>query len=119
MVKSTVIDIATEQAKKSKMRSYHHGSVIISKTGKIIGKGFNRTDFPQKKNGKYSKHAEMVALNDAIEKHGPMALRGAEMVVVRILIDGMLSNSKPCHNCQTVLESCMDKYGLKAVYYSM
>ena len=63
----------------------------------------------------YTIHAEMNALKRLgnVEK-----LRGATMYVWRFNAKGQPSNSKPCCQCQTVLEKCMREYGLKQVFYT-
>jgi len=46
-------------------------------------------------------------------------LRGAEMYVWRTSpTTDTLLNSKPCAECQCVLEKCMREHGLRRVYYS-
>ncbi len=64
---------------------------------------------------KWTIHAEMNALKRLgdLEK-----LRGAVMYVWRFNGKGLPANSKPCCECQRVLEKCMREYGLKQVFYT-
>jgi hypothetical protein len=64
---------------------------------------------------RYTIHAEM----NALKRLGDMEkLRGATMYVWRFNANGIPTNSKPCHECQRILEKCMKEYGLKQVFYT-
>ena len=92
------------------------------KNNKIVSTGWNYCIFmssfdphPYYMNGKkVSVHAEEHALRRA----DPRMLNGASLYVVRKMCDGNLTNSKPCKRCESIILSCMKKYGLKNVYYS-
>ena len=63
----------------------------------------------------YTIHAEM----NALKRLGDMEkLRGATMYVWRFNAKGQPANSKPCCECQRVLEKCIREYGLKQVFYT-
>ena len=81
-------------------------STAVNQSGtRSSGCGFSR----------YTIHAEMNAL-----KHlGDIdRLRGATMYVWRFNARGQPTNSKPCSQCQRVLDKCMREYGLKQVFYT-
>ncbi len=120
-----IISYAIELSKKSNMQN-KHGSVIVDKKGNIISSGYNKIMFVSKdKLGVYckktpvkiSKHAEEMAL----KKADPKKLNGAKLYIIRCCYDNdniTLKNSKPCHRCTSIIESCIKKFGLKVVYYS-
>jgi hypothetical protein len=92
------------------------------KNNKIISTGWNYCIFmssldphPFFRDGKkVSIHAEEHALRRA----DPRMLKGASLYVIRKSYDGNLANSKPCKRCESIIFSCMKKYGLKNVFYS-
>ena len=46
-------------------------------------------------------------------------LRGADMYVMKFNKNcDSFMNSKPCAKCECFLQKCMDKYGMKNVYYT-
>lgn len=110
---------------KSNMRS-KHGCIIV-KNGKIISSGYNhylgmnrshQREEQGKGIGKYSIHAEEHALRNV----DPNKLAGASLYVIRWgnnRKDPLIMDSKPCSKCQKRIMKCMDKYGLKNVYYSL
>lgn len=112
-----------ELAKKSDMNN-KHACIIIDCKGKIISSGFNRSlnkskseygDYTRK--NKVSKHAEENALRNVDLKK----LNGAKLYVIRYGIhdtNPLLMNSKPCKNCERLIEKCIRNYGLEKVYYS-
>lgn len=104
-------------------RCYHFA--FIFKRNKLISQGVNRPRKPDAKVlyfgskfniQKYKKwhffHAEL----DAIQKcWGKIHLnRSYSMVVIRINKDGELKNSKPCENCQNIL----NQIGLQNIWWS-
>lgn len=110
----TYIDVAIEQAKKSPC-SYKHGSVIVNNK-EIISKGYNNYIYScySFSKGKITIHAECDSINKSIRKNGKRSLKGSIIYVVRINYNDELKMSKPCKNCQAVIE----KFGIKTVYYS-
>jgi deoxycytidylate deaminase len=118
---------AVELAKKSNM-SNKHGSVIIDNKGNIISTGFNKMlciskdklkIFDKDTKVKISNHAEEVAL----KKADPKKLNGAKLYIIRAGVgicgeNPIFMNSKPCKRCTQIIETCIKKFGLKAVYYS-
>lgn len=117
---------AHEVSKKSDMLN-NHGCIIVDKKGHIIASGYNKILFvPKDKNKifnkynhvKISKHAEEVAL----KKVDPKKLKGAKLYIVRAClssINDLFMFSKPCNRCMSIIQTCVDKHGLKNVYYSI
>ncbi len=112
-------------ANKSDMRS-KHGSVIV-KNGKIISYGHNRSlgvnkhhyrEGKGKGRGVYSIHAEQ----DALMNVDPKKLNGATLYVIRMgyeVNNTLFMDSRPCHKCMSKIRKCMEKHGLKKVYFSL
>lgn len=122
------IQYARHCAEKSNMRS-KHGCVIV-KGGKIISYGFNYyyadTSIYDKKlinstrnNVRLSRHAE----EDALRNCDRRIMKGATLYVIRwgcnIPQNKEYLNSAPCIRCKQCILTCIDKYGLKAAYYSI
>jgi len=113
------MDIAADIALKSNLRS-KHGCIIIDKKGKIISKAHNKA-IVFEKNIKYVKtnivtyHAEESALKN-VDK---TKLNGASLYVVRNIGNGCFSCSKPCQKCENIINSCMQRFKLKYVFYSV
>ena len=104
-------------SKKDKPMSTHHHLAMIFLRGKIISMATNKCKTRSRTpcSAGYTIHAE----RNAIYKLGDHTkLKGATMIVIRVLSDGSLGESKPCHSCQQHLTKCMDLYGLSKVYYS-
>jgi cytidine deaminase len=92
---SSLMNDACYIAKKSSLK-HSHGCIIVDRKGK-----------------KMTIHAEEMALKNA----DPRKLRGARLYVVRNNGDNLL-NSMPCERCMSIINFCMNKHGLKVVYYS-
>jgi deoxycytidylate deaminase len=125
-----IMNEAIELAKKSDMHS-KHGCIIVDNKGNIISSGFNKFIYLKKykyfnqsydtdpsNKIKISVHAEENALRLA----DPKKLKGAKLYVIRwgvIPTNPIFLNSKPCHRCQSIIQSCMKKHGLSCVLYSI
>ncbi len=117
---------AHDISKKSNMVN-SHGCIIVDKKGNVISSGYNRIFFVPKdkikvydkyNHVKISKHAEEVAL----KKVDPKKLNGAKLYIVRACVstrDDLFMFSKPCNRCMSIIRTCVDKHGLKNVYYSI
>jgi deoxycytidylate deaminase len=121
-----ILYYALELSKKSTMQN-KHGSVIVDRKGNIISTGYNQLLFVPKekikvynKNTtiKISKHAEEVAL----KKADPKKLNGAKLYIIRWTTcngNTIFTNSKPCKRCTSIIETCIKRFGLKVVYYTI
>jgi len=101
-----LVKLALKEAVKSEHR-YQHGAVIFRR-GKVIGRGFNKTNRGTSRFKGYwrgSLHAEIAALLDI---RG--AVHGASIVIVR----NNLRNSFPCASCLAALK----EVGIKSIFYS-
>jgi hypothetical protein len=111
--------VATEYAHwaATRMQTSLHIAFVYGKRGVLLGMSTNRIGTRSSGAGfsKLTIHAERAALKAV----GDVSLlRGAVLVVIRVRKTGEIMGSEPCHECRMHLEKCMDKYGLKAVYYS-
>ena len=104
-------DKASKIAMKSCM-NHQHGCVIVSDEGEILAHGYNRVvDFMCHQ---FSIHAEVDAICKL--KRNRNVLASSSMYIVRISPKtcNLLKYSRPCENCQKLIE----KYAIKRVYYS-
>lgn len=107
---------------RSPSEKFHHLHLaMIIKRGKILAMATNREGSRSSGCGysNFSIHAERAVLKEI----DLTTLKDAVLIVVRILRPGCgkdihLANSKPCRDCQSVLEKFMKNHGLRAVYYS-
>lgn len=109
---SEIMELAKQEALKSTMY-YKHGAVIF-RGRDILSMGYNY-DFGQKiLHGKFSVHAEVDAIMNAIK--AKKDIKGATMVVVRVAYkrDNKYVNSKPCENCAR----CILKNEIGTVFYT-
>lgn len=96
------------------------GKVLVATTNKVGAKSRKGRTGPryteQHSYPACTIHAEVMA----IRLIGDLSrLRGADLYVWRISPScGRPLNSKPCSECQCVLEKCMREHGLRRVYYS-
>lgn len=131
-MRRTFIDQAILIAEKSNLKVANHGAVVIYR-GKVVGRGYNKYCVENKnKVNRWSIHAEVDAINNALRKISPDDLRKSTLIVVRKLKDGTQINntqtlskaenimcedigfSAPCKHCANFII----KNGLKACYYS-
>jgi len=107
----------------NKLRQTHSTSVhiaIIVLRGKIIAEATNRIGTRSKGCGysNYTIHAEKNVLKVLGDYN---KLRDADIYVIRCgkgINAFNFINSKPCSECECFLNKCMNKYGLKNVYYT-
>lgn len=90
-----------------------HGCIIV-KGGRVIGRGYNvykTNPFIASENhmDRCSVHAEVAAI-----KNVRGSLKGATIYVARINKRGEVRYSKPCSNCQSVINEC----GIRKVLWS-
>jgi deoxycytidylate deaminase len=110
---SSYIDEAKRLACHSDVLCSSHGAVIIFR-GKIIGRGYNKYCLKDKLLNRFSIHAEVSAIQDALRKSSIDDLKKSTLVIVRINNNYETLNSFPCGNCRKYIE---DK-GIKCIYYS-
>ena len=125
MKPSALLDILKELDVPAKLDCRvinHHVAAIVFNSNIILVRS-NRVGCPDHtpKNHERSKygpatiHSEIAVIRDIPKSF----LKGADLYVWRInKNNGKLLNSKPCRMCETVIKTCMVKYGLKRVFYS-
>ena len=120
---NSIIEQFRNDPRINKLRQCHETSVhiaIVVLRGKIIAEATNRLGSRSRGCGysNYTIHAErnVVKVLGNYNK-----LRDADIYVMRCG-KGVNSfdfiNSKPCCECECFLNKCMNKYGLKNVYYT-
>ena len=131
-MRRTFIDEAILTAEKSNLKVANHGAVVVYR-GKIVGRGYNKYCVENKnKVNRWSVHAEVDAINNALRKISYDDLRKSSLIVVRKLKEGSQINNKetltkssnlvceeiaysaPCKHCTNFIL----KNRIKACYYS-
>ena len=131
-MRRTFIDEAILTAEKSNLKVANHGAVVVYR-GKIVGRGYNKYCVENKnKVNRWSVHAEVDAINNALRKISHDDLRKSSLIVVRKLKEGSkihnketltkssnlvceeVGYSEPCKHCANFIL----KNRLKACYYS-
>ena len=126
------IDQAIMSAEKSNLKIANHGAVVVYR-GKVVGTGYNKYCIENKnKVNRWSVHAEVDAINNALRKISHDDLRKSTLIVVRKLKNGTqiqnkqtltkseslmceeIGYSAPCKHCANFIL----KNGLKTCYYS-
>tara|TARA_B110000037_G_C16799784_1_gene375019 strand:+ start:92 stop:433 length:342 start_codon:yes stop_codon:yes gene_type:complete len=108
------IEEAILNAEKSTLNGSNHGAIIVYR-GKIIGHGYNKeTVLNLNRVNKWSIHAEVDAINNALRKISKENLKQSTLIVVRVMKTGDISLSAPCRCCSEFIKKC----GIKNVYYS-
>ena len=101
-----------EVAKKGSLKSKHAAAVVFK--NKIVSIGYNY-QIPKNK-GYYTVHAERAALMKCNQK----LLKGSSLYVIRINKKGnRYCLSKPCPMCTSLINTFVNKYKMKQVYYSI
>jgi hypothetical protein len=120
---NSIIEQFRNDPRIDKLRKTHETSVhiaIVVLRGKIIAEATNRIGSRSKGSG-YSAntiHAERNVLKVLGDYN---KLRDADIYVMRCgkgINAFNFINSKPCSGCECFLNKCMNKYGLKNVYYT-
>jgi len=131
-MRRTFIDEAILTAEKSNLKIANHGAVVVYR-GKIVGRGYNKYCVENKnKVNRWSVHAEVDAINNALRKISRDDLRKSTLIVVRKLKEGSQINNKqtltkseslfceeigysePCKHCANFIL----RNGLRTCYYS-
>lgn len=101
---------------KSQAAPYKHACIIV-RGGSIVSIGLNRVKNNWFSNTCYrmkTVHSEIDALRNMDKKD----VKGSVLYVSGITMAKNLVNSKPCEECQKEINVYIEKYGLKAVFYS-
>lgn len=99
-----------------------HVAVIV-KRNKVIAAATNKIGSRSRGSG-YSDSTIHAERNVVKELGNFDQLRGATMYVFRVsrckTKEGIdrIQNSEPCHDCHLFLTKCVEKYGLRRVFYS-
>ena len=113
-MKKVYINEAILSANNSSMKCSNHGAVVIYR-GKIIGRGYNKDSIENiNRVNKWTIHAEVDAIKNALRNISKENLKQSILVVVRVMKDGETSMSAPCKCCKSFIEKC----GIKTTYYS-
>ena len=129
-MKKEYINEAILNAEKSNLKVSNHGAVVVYR-GKIVGTGYNKYSVIENKlNNKWSIHAEVDAINNALRNISKNDLKKSILIVVRKIKDvdniktkKTMSNnlhceeiglSAPCKMCAKFI----NKMGIKRCYYS-
>jgi hypothetical protein len=126
---SEILDKFRDDPKTTKLRTVNnlvHVAVIVSR-GKIIAEATNRVGYRSICNKTYyntfiREPKNIHAEENVVRSLGDYTrLKGADMYVMRFGKgdnSDTFINSKPCAKCECFLNKCMEKYGLKNVYYT-
>ena len=120
---NSIIEQFRNHPRINKLRQSHETSVhiaIVVLRGKIIAEATNRLGSRSKGSGYSAQtiHAERNVLKVLGDYN---KLRDADIYVIRCgkgVNAFNFINSKPCSECECFLNKCMNKYGLKNVYYT-
>jgi hypothetical protein len=103
-------------SKQNHLHSLH--MAVLVKRGKIIETATNRLGTRSSGSGYSDRtiHAERAV----VKKLGDISkLRGCTLYVWRIgFAQFYPMSSEPCHECDVFLTKCINKYGLRGVYYT-
>lgn len=132
-MRRTFIDEAISYAEKSEIWAQHHGAVVIFR-GKVVGHGYNKYSVENiNKVNRYSVHAEVDAINNALRKISQEDLKKSTLIVVRKLKSSSkmdedshtisksnnnvcqeIGLSAPCKHCANFIR----RSGIKTCFYS-
>lgn len=103
-----------------KQRLVHKTSVhvaILVCRGKIISKASNQLG--TRSSGCGFSNCSIHAERNVIKKIGDTnKIKGADLYVFRRNSNGNFTNSTPCDECHCFLVKCMERYGLRNVYFT-
>lgn len=113
-MRSSYINAAILNAQYSNVKVAMHGAVVVHR-GKIVGNGYNKYKIDDPSHGnRYSIHAEVDAINNALRKISYENLTKCILIVVRVNKSGEINGSYPCQCCRnTIIQR-----GLKSCFYS-
>ena len=131
-MRRTFIDEAILTANMSNLKVANHGAIVVYR-GKIVGRGYNKYCVENiNKVNRWSVHAEVDAINNALRKISSDDLRKSSLIVVRKLKEGsqiynkqtltkseslvcdQIGYSEPCKFCANFIR----RSGIRKCYYS-
>ena len=112
-MRRTFIDEAISYAEKSEIWAQHHGAVVIFR-GKVVGRGYNKYSVENvNKVNRYSVHAEVDAINNALRKISSEDLKKSTLIVVRTKI--FIKNDEDSHTISKSNNNVCQEIGLSAL----
>lgn len=111
-----MIRLATKRAKESKFERARVGAVIV-RGSRVLSTGVNHIGYSrylQSRKFAESIHAEVEAIIGLLKTRRAHELVGSTLYVSRIDAFGNPRLSKPCRDCQRIIESV----GIRRVYYT-
>jgi tRNA(Arg) A34 adenosine deaminase TadA len=113
-MKQIYINEAISNANKSSLQCSNHGAVVIYR-GKIVGRGYNKQKTENiNRINRWTIHAEVDAIQDALLNISKEDLKKSILVVVRVMKEGHTGMSAPCSRCSKYIKRC----GIPTCYYS-
>ena len=124
-----ILDRFMDDPKTTKLRTVNnlvHVAVLVNR-GKVIAEATNRIGYRSIRNKTYYNtyireprniHAEENVVRVLGDKS---KLRDSDMYIMRFgrgEKQDCFINSKPCAKCESFLNKCIEKYGLRNVYYT-
>ena len=101
-------------ARKSLLYKSNHGAIVIYRS-KIVGRGHNKMCVENiNKVNKFSTHAEVAAIKDALRRINKEELKKSILIVIRLSKEGEMVSSIPCNCCTEYIKRC----GIPIVYHS-
>ena len=111
-----------EVAKMSNMRCKHAAAVVDSK-GNILKTGFNHYICNHTASRKFRSNFSIHAEKDVLMKCNIKDLAGCDLYIIRSGCDNPINTefkySAPCKQCETLINTFIDKHKLKKVYFSL
>lgn len=100
-----------------------NGKVVLIRSNRVGCSGHTQKQGARYKLGPATLHSEVAAVRDL---KSTRLLKNADIFVwkwkvdkfMTISCDSVVKNSRPCPECQAVLQSCARKYGIRRIYYS-
>ena len=113
-MKQKLINEAILSAERSTLRVANHGAIVVLR-GKVIGRGYNKYCVENvNKVNRWSIHAEVDAINNALRKVSSVDLRKSILIVVRKKMNEEIGLSAPCQCCANYIT----RWGIKTCFYS-
>jgi hypothetical protein len=99
------------------------GKVVVIRSNRVGCSGHTQKRGSRYKLGPATLHSEVAAVRDL---KSMKLLKDADIFVWKWKVDKLMTiscnstikNSRPCAECEAVLQSCARKYGIRKIYYS-